>query len=206
MKKLLKWIAIPVAVLILLGLLYLAGSSPAAAAPLLQMTPAVDPMSTPPVAAPPLSAQNGLASTTTISGTMMASGGTCPMMSGSMEMGEMGGMTGMSGGAMGSMGSMSGGAMGSMGSMSGGAMGSMGSMSGSAMGTMQGGVMPMTGVVTMGDALSTTQQGFFYSTNPWWVAGWIVVFALVIALVAFIVLAVIWLVQQIRKGKPAAAA
>lgn len=180
MKTQLKWIAFWLVAIALAGMLLFPGNSLVAAAPLSQMTPAVDPMSTPTVVAPPLSTQNGLPVNTT--GTVVGSGQTsCPMMSGSTGTG-MSGMSGMTG-----MGGMSGSMSGSM------SMGQMGSM-------------PMTGYVNMNDALSNSQAGFFYSTNPWWLVGWIIVFILVIALLVLIVLGIIWMVKQIRKEKPAVSA
>lgn len=170
MKTQLKWIAFLMAALTLVGMLLLAGNGPVAAAPLLQMTPAVDPMLTPTVIAPPLDTQSGLPGAST--GTAMGSGqASCPMMSGTT--GTRSGMSGMSG------------------------MPGMGRMSG--MGTM-----PMNGPMVMGDALSSTQASFFNSTNPWWLVGWIIVFVLVIALLAFLVLGILWMARQLRKEKPAA--
>jgi hypothetical protein len=83
-------------------------------------------------------------------------------------------------------------------------------MSGMTMPGMQGmgqmGSMPMGGVQNVNDVLSSrTWGGWFYTLNPWWVLGWVVLFGLVLGLLGVSVAVVVWLVRRSGKNKLAAA-
>ncbi len=172
-----KWIVSLTVLLGLLGTLFLWPGTSVQATPLRQMTPGVDPMSVPTIAAPTPQPGNVLTDPDAVSGTTMA----CPMMSGSMT-----GMTGMAGMTMGT----------GMQSMS--AMGQMGNMS-----TV--GTMPMVGVQGINDELyNAGQRGWYYSLNPWRLIGWVLLVVLMLLVVAALVIGVLWLVRQFRGSPPAA--
>jgi hypothetical protein len=191
--------------LVLVGALFSMQRGAALAAPQLQMTPAVDPMSMPTSEAPASQLGEALAAPTMAAGQV-----TCPMMDGTMT-----GMSGMDMSQMGSMpmGSMGGMSMGSqmggmpmgsmMGSMDMSQMGgmSMGSMGSMPMGSM--GDMSMGGMQNMNDVLSTrTWAGGFFALNPWWILGWMVLFGLVLCL---LVLGIVLLTRTLRREKPVTA-
>jgi hypothetical protein len=189
----------------------------AGATPPMQMTPGVDPMSQP-TSQPP--------ETTPIPGSAQPTPGavngsaTCPMMNGSQTMGGMQSMGGMGGmGGMQGMGAMGSGMQGMYGTNITTTMGSqMGAMP---MGSMAVGAMPMgaqsqTGNMPMygqygqvagpyvNDVLSArTSTNWFYTINPWWILGWIVLFAVVISILGT---GIYVLVRLLRKDKPPAAA
>ncbi len=158
-----------------------AGSISVAAAPQLQLTPAVDPMSTPTVAAPTLDPQNGLAVSSTTA--VMGSGQMpCPMMNGSMSTtsgmaGTTNGMTGMTG------------------------MAGMADVSDMPMAQMGG--MTMAGASSINDVVSSSQSGLL-AINPWWVLGWILSILVVVALLVFFGLGIARLIKQKGKEKPSA--
>jgi hypothetical protein len=124
--------------------------------------------------------------------------GACPMMGGT------GGMMGMSGmGTMSGMGGMTG--MSTMGTMSG--MGAMPGMSG--MSTMPGtmgaySAYGPSGVSTSGTfGLVAGQNASPFGSNPWWLLGWLVLFAFALALVAAVVLGVVLLIKRFGRATPA---
>jgi hypothetical protein len=211
---------------VFLAVFLLATGSPAGASPALQMTPGADLMAVPTVSAPtplpgdPLTNPSAGASQVNcpmmsgsmgVTGVMTSTGMTTgspmmgsPMMGGSMTGGSMTGGSMMGGSMMGSP--MMGGSM-TGGSMMGGSMMGQGGMAGMGMqGMQQMGTMPMTGMQTVNDALSAgLLRSWFYSINPWWVLGWMLLIGLALGILALLVVAVILAIRQVRKNKPAAA-
>jgi hypothetical protein len=181
-----KWIAFLALTLIMVGLFLFTPRGSVGASPFLQMTPGMDPMSVPTMEVPTPQPGDGLASPSVGSGQT-----SCPMMSGSMTAsGTMPGQAGMSG--MGGMGMQGMGMQGmNMQSMPG--MGQMGSM-------------PMDGMQNVNDVLSNrTWRSWFYTLNPWWVLGWVLLFGLGLGLLGVFVAAIIWLARRPGKNTPDAA-
>ena len=120
--------------------------------------------------------QPGMMNGTMNSGSMAM--GTCPMMSGMSGMGSMSGMSDMTG-----MGSMSG--MTSMNGMTGGSGMSMMNMSG------------MQGMVE--------EDPYAWLRNPWLMLGWLLFGLTMLAVLAGIVLGVLWIIRRSSPAGPVAA-
>ncbi len=125
-----------------------------------------------------------------ISGTGMGMGGAGMMSGGGMMMGA-----GMAGQGMGSCPMQSTGSMGA-GSMGAGNMAGMGTMGAGNMAAMDGVYMS-----TGGSALAADPSASL--ANPWWLLGWVLLAAAILAVLAALVLGIVALVRYLRPSQPA---
>jgi hypothetical protein len=157
---------------------------------------------TPTAVAPAFEAETGTA-TPTPDLQMSGMSGGCPMMSGAMT-GNASSMTGMSG--MAGMSGMTGtSGMSGMNDMS--SMTDMSSMSNMSGGAGISNVSGMSSTSAMEAArlfqIMTGQGVLPYTTDPWWLLGWLVLFVSVLALIAGLTAAVVLFVRGWRRRQPA---
>jgi hypothetical protein len=55
---------------------------------------------------------------------------------------------------------------------------------------------------TVNDQLSS--RNWFFSSNPWWLLGWLFLFGVALSLLVFLTMGSVWLVRQLRKDRPVA--